>query len=248
MSTKETIYAGYGKVIEKEIISLIRKGKGQLKRSAQETIEFGKTLIELKKLIGDNTFFNKTMQKEFGLIPRMAYRFMQVAERFGDRDDTHFAFGATVLYLLAQPSTNELVVEKAIEKAKTGEKITVEDVNNWRKEDKEKQEEEFLKMLSQFGPKIEKKEEEEEEEENKAKRDVDLSSPEAIKASLSLIKSYFESLNETLKNLEEDTIGELKDDFIENLDEFQSRIDEIRGIILEPETVSTDVEASAELV
>lgn len=217
MSTKETIYAGYGKVIEKEIISLIRKGKGQLKRSAQETIEFGKTLIELKKLISDNTLFNKAMQKEFGLIPRMAYRFIQVAERFGDRDDTHFAFGATVLYLLAQPSTNELIVEKAIEKAKAGEKVTVEDVNNWRNEDKEKQEEEFLTLLEQIGPKIEK---EEEEEEKKPKREVDLSSPEAIKASLSIIRSYFESINETLKKLEEDTLGELKDDFIEALMNF----------------------------
>lgn len=52
-----------------------------------------------------------------------AQRFMAVASRFGEIPQ--FAvFKPSVLYALASPSTPDSVVEKAIEKAESGESVT----------------------------------------------------------------------------------------------------------------------------
>jgi hypothetical protein len=55
-----------------------------------------------------------------------AYNLLHVHERFGDVESVKYldTFPASILYLLAAPSTPEPVREEIIERAKTGEKIT----------------------------------------------------------------------------------------------------------------------------
>ena len=60
-----------------------------------------------------------------------AYNLINVAEKFKDKPFPKF--GKSVLYALAAPSTPETVIQQAIEKAESGEKVTVD----WVKERKQ---------------------------------------------------------------------------------------------------------------
>lgn len=62
----------------------------------------------------------------------MANNFMQVATRFGGGMSDYLTFKPTVLYALAAPSTPDSVIEKAIEQAESGEKVTVADFTSQR--------------------------------------------------------------------------------------------------------------------
>ena len=60
-----------------------------------------------------------------------AYNLINVAEKFKDKPFPKF--GKSVLYALSAPSTPETVIQQAIEKAESGEKVTVD----WVKERKQ---------------------------------------------------------------------------------------------------------------
>lgn len=71
---------------------------------------------------------------EFEMSHVTATQFMNVSERFGGQILNNLTFKPTVLYALAAPSTPETVIDKAIEKAESGEKVTVSDVKDWKAE------------------------------------------------------------------------------------------------------------------
>ena len=59
-----------------------------------------------------------------------AYELINVTNRF--KDQLLPKFGRSVLYALAAPSTPEAVIDKAVAKAESGEKVTVADVKDWK--------------------------------------------------------------------------------------------------------------------
>lgn len=59
-----------------------------------------------------------------------AYNLINVASRFKDKPFPNF--GKSVIYALAAPSTPESVVAQAIEKAESGEKVTIAEVKEWK--------------------------------------------------------------------------------------------------------------------
>ena len=103
----------------------------RLKRTVQDIIESGKDLIQIKPSL--EGFFDAWFEHETGLDRQMAYKFIQAAERFGNGTYNNYtSFSPTVIYLLSAPSTPDSIVEKALEKAEAGEKVTTE----WVKEQK----------------------------------------------------------------------------------------------------------------
>ena len=68
----------------------------------------------------------------FEMSDQSARQFMWVYSRFGDENQKVFEFRQSVIYALSAPSTPDAVVDKAIEKAESGEKVTTE----WVKEQK----------------------------------------------------------------------------------------------------------------
>lgn len=71
---------------------------------------------------------------EFEMSDQTAQNFMNVCARFGSQIPNYLEFKPTVLYALSAPSTPDEVVEKAIEKAESGGKVTVSDVKDWKAE------------------------------------------------------------------------------------------------------------------
>lgn len=95
--------------------------KALMKRAAQDIIEIGQRLIEVKAALGHG-HFGAWLSAEFDWDVTSAWRFMNVATRFCNLQDLEIAPSA--LYLLAAPSTPEAARQEAIERAEAGEEIT----------------------------------------------------------------------------------------------------------------------------
>ena len=93
-----------------------------MKRAAQDIIDIGQKLIEVKARLGHGSF-GGWLEAEFEWSDQTALNFMNVARRMpGIPNGLDFAPRA--LYLLAAPSTPETARTEALERAAAGETIT----------------------------------------------------------------------------------------------------------------------------
>ena len=105
--------------------------KLRLKRTVEDIIEIGRELTAVKDELPHGQFL-PWIAAEFEMSERTAYNFMDVAGKFGDKVATVANFSSKVLYALSAPSTPDAVIEKAVAKAESGEKVTVADVKDWK--------------------------------------------------------------------------------------------------------------------
>lgn len=96
--------------------------KALMKRAASDIIEIGQKLIEVRARLGHG-FFDGWVKAEFDWTRQTAYRFIHVAERFGDCSNL-LQMAPSALYLLAAPSTPEAARIEAIDRAEQGETIS----------------------------------------------------------------------------------------------------------------------------
>jgi phage N-6-adenine-methyltransferase len=97
--------------------------KTLMRRTAQDIIDIGQKLIEVKARLGYGNF-GAWLQAEFGWSDRTARQFMMVSEQFKSENFADLNFAPSALYLLASPSTPETARAEAIERANNGESIT----------------------------------------------------------------------------------------------------------------------------
>ncbi|NLF78150.1 MAG: DUF3102 domain-containing protein [Chloroflexi bacterium] len=92
------------------------------KRAAQDIIDIGTKLIEVKSRL-EHGQFGQWLEAEFGWTQRTATNFMHVAAKFENFSNLG-EIAPSALYLLAAPSTPDDVREQMIERAAAGEVIT----------------------------------------------------------------------------------------------------------------------------
>ena len=97
--------------------------KALVSRTAQDIIEIGLRLCEVKALLPHGKF-GKWLKTEFDWTQRTAQNFMQVAEMFKNEKISHLSIAPSALYLLAAPSTPISARQEAILLANSGEFIT----------------------------------------------------------------------------------------------------------------------------
>jgi hypothetical protein len=95
--------------------------KTLMRRAAQDIVEIGERLIEVKARLPHGQF-GVWLKAEFEWSDRTAQNFMQVAARF--KSATVADFSARALYLLAAPSTPDEARDQALARAEAGEAIT----------------------------------------------------------------------------------------------------------------------------
>lgn len=100
--------------------------KALAKRSAQDIIEIGQKLIEVRAKISHNKSggFEGWLSSEFDWSVKTAQRFIWVAEKFNLDNLSMLDIAPSALYLLASPSTPEAAVEEAITQASNGHPVT----------------------------------------------------------------------------------------------------------------------------
>jgi hypothetical protein len=97
--------------------------KSLIRRSAQDIIEIGKKLSEVKQQLGHGNFRN-WLKSEFNWSLSTAARFMQVSEQFKNVNLMYLQIATSALYSLAAPSTPEEARIEALRRAALGEVIT----------------------------------------------------------------------------------------------------------------------------
>lgn len=95
--------------------------KTLMRRTAQDIIEIGHKLIEVKAMLGHGQF-GEWLTAEFGWSYPTATRFMQVANKFVNL--TNLEFAPSALYMLSAPSTPNEARDEALSRADAGEVIT----------------------------------------------------------------------------------------------------------------------------
>lgn len=113
--------------LDSETRIVVQQKTGEIKtlmrRAAQDIIDIGRHLIEIKERLGHGNF-GKWLSIEFGWSESLALKMMQVSRSFKSVTVTDLEIGAKALYLLAAPSTPESAREEAIELAQSGQPVT----------------------------------------------------------------------------------------------------------------------------
>ena len=106
--------------------------KLRLRRTAEDVVLIGRELAAQKAALPHGQF-GAWLAAEFDMAESTALRMMRVAERFGDQIRQIDGFAPSLLYALAAPSTPDAAVEQAIVQAETGERVTLAQVEEWKR-------------------------------------------------------------------------------------------------------------------
>lgn len=94
-----------------------------MRRTAQEIIEVGQKLIDVKERLGYGQF-EGWLQAEFDWTQMTANRFMNVAKQFESNKLLDLSIAPSALYVLAAPSTPAAARTEALARAEAGEPIS----------------------------------------------------------------------------------------------------------------------------
>ncbi len=110
----------------------------RMKRTAEDIVEIGRELTEAKAELGHGNFDN-WIKQEFEMSKPTALRFMRVYENFGSKNVNLTHLSVSALYLLAESSTPEPVVQEVIARTEQGETLTVAQVKSLKMQLKAKE-------------------------------------------------------------------------------------------------------------
>jgi Protein of unknown function (DUF3102) len=97
--------------------------KSLVRRTAQDNIDIGGKLTEVKQQLGHGKF-EEWLKAEFEWSEWTARKFMQVAKKFKSVNFTDLSVATSALYLLASASTPEYACKEVLERAIKGEVIS----------------------------------------------------------------------------------------------------------------------------
>jgi hypothetical protein len=97
--------------------------KDRIKRSAQDMVEIGERLIDIKARLGHGRFLS-WLEAEFDWSVRTADNLMGVAEAFKFADFANLTIGKSALVALASPSVPEEARQEAVSLAENGLHVT----------------------------------------------------------------------------------------------------------------------------
>jgi Protein of unknown function (DUF3102) len=119
-------YSALDPAVVKQVQASAEKIRQTVKRVLEDVIEIGRDLIAVKDALPHGQF-GPWIRAELGWPERTVRNFMGVAEVFGSKSAIIADLGIqpTAAYLLAAPSVPDEARLKAVERAQSGEKITI---------------------------------------------------------------------------------------------------------------------------
>ena len=132
-------YTQLSEDIQHPIIILTQQAKMFERQALENIVGFGKVLIQVQDLISHGDFGN-WLKEEFSLSHQTAYNFINIAKRFGEEIEVIKALpiSLTALYKLSEPNIPNVIVEHALEKAKSGKRVKVSEIQELKNQLKEK--------------------------------------------------------------------------------------------------------------
>ena len=115
-------------VLEAKVAEQVRSSadriRERVKKTVEDIIEVGNDLLAVKEAL-EHGQFGPWLKAEFGWSERTAQNFMSVAERFKSAKIADLPIQPSAAYFLAAPSVPDEARQVAVEKAESGEEITV---------------------------------------------------------------------------------------------------------------------------
>ncbi|MFK0730095.1 MAG: DUF3102 domain-containing protein [Gloeotrichia echinulata HAB0833] len=122
-STRQFAYTN----LNPEILTVVQQHtnqiKGLMRRTAQDIIQIGQELIEVKQYLGHGNFTN-WLKFEFNWSISTATKLMHVAEQLKSVNFTDLNISASALYMIAAPSTSKDARAEVLRRAVMGENIS----------------------------------------------------------------------------------------------------------------------------
>ncbi len=97
--------------------------KALMRRTCEDIIYIGQKLLEVKEFLGHGNFIS-WLKSEFNWSVSIATKYMQVAKQFKTVNFTNLNITASALYLIAAPSTPNIVRAEVLNRASSGESIS----------------------------------------------------------------------------------------------------------------------------
>ncbi|MBW4505567.1 MAG: DUF3102 domain-containing protein [Scytonematopsis contorta HA4267-MV1] len=97
--------------------------KALMRRTCDDIIHIGEKLLEVKQFLGHGNFIS-WLKSEFNWSVSIATKYMQVAKQFKTVNFTNLNITASALYLIAAPSTPDIVRAEVLNRASSGESIS----------------------------------------------------------------------------------------------------------------------------
>ncbi|MBW4506272.1 MAG: DUF3102 domain-containing protein [Scytonematopsis contorta HA4267-MV1] len=97
--------------------------KALMRRTCEDIIRIGQKLLEVKQFLGHGNFMS-WLKSEFNWSMSIATKYMQVAKQFKTVNFTNLNITASALYLIAAPSTPDIVRAEVLNRASCGESIS----------------------------------------------------------------------------------------------------------------------------
>lgn len=116
-------YSGLAEDTRAALLERAAEIRGRERRVTEDLVAIGRALIDVKGRLPEGRF-DEWLRAEFGWGRSSAYRFISVAERFGEVSSQIGTIAPSALYLLAEAGTPEEAREEAVGKAAAGERVT----------------------------------------------------------------------------------------------------------------------------
>jgi hypothetical protein len=120
-------YEGVHPSLSGKLVALGRQGRLLVKKTNDDLIALGKIIREGKNAC-DHGLFQKWVRTEFGITPKTAQKYMQVADRLSGKSELNSLLDQNSLYSLSAPSTPDAVVEEIEQRIIDGEKVTLAEI------------------------------------------------------------------------------------------------------------------------
>jgi Protein of unknown function (DUF3102) len=132
LSTQEARRFDYNSVNDK-VRTIVQQNtieiKSLMRRTAQDNIDIGRKLSEVKHQLGHGKF-KAWLEAEFNWREWSARKFMQIARKFKSVNFTDLSVSTSALYLLSSSSTPEHACKEVLERATQGEDISYTKAKN----------------------------------------------------------------------------------------------------------------------
>lgn len=135
-----TIYEGIHPTLQAELKNQASEVQGLIRKTSDDLYRIGEILSDVKSTL-HNKNFARWCESEVGIKKTTAYRYLSIYERFSDNKEIVSKLDPGVLMDLSVKSTPQMVVDKVVEKAESGEQVDSRETKRYIAEAKQREKE-----------------------------------------------------------------------------------------------------------
>ena len=135
-----SIYDGIHPTLKGELQNQAMEVQSLVRKTSDDLYRIGEILSDVKSTL-HNKNFARWCESEVGIKKSSAYKYLSIYERFSDKKEIVSKLHPGVLMDLSVKSTPQMVVDKVVEKAESGEQVDSKETKRYIVEAKQREKE-----------------------------------------------------------------------------------------------------------